>query len=147
VTLFENQIKTLIETMFGVAEPKSLVTSKWYNKSTLVSCGFVAGICGHQVLAKESDFFNFCPGANHLSSAVNISNLLVMSCRADTGDDYLAKAIYMDCPTKRFHQASASGMFSAEELKHPHLTDENPTPLIVISFLELVLDKLGESND
>ena len=144
MSLFKNQIKTLIATMSKVKEVEAFNMQDWYEKDDALDCGFAACICGSQAATKKSEFFSNDNNDNFNYQAGNIAENLELSCSGLTGDGFLARSIYdADCGD-RHDNACNSDEFTEEELDHPHLTKKNPTPADAISFMELVLTKLDD---
>jgi hypothetical protein len=148
MSLFTNQIKTLIETMSQVKEVESFKMSTWYtdHSTTYSKCGFAACICGHQALALPSEFFSFTfvditQETSLINRAELISSDLNKSCYTETDEEYLALAIYDGDDEERKSAAWKCCKFDELELEHPHLTSES-SPEHAISFMELVLTKL-----
>ena len=59
------------------------------------------------------------------------------------GNGFLARSVYGGCCEGRYDYARRCGEFTQEELDHPHLNKDKPTPADAISFMELVLTKIG----
>ena len=143
MSLFKNQIKTLIATMSKVKEGESFDMAHWYEKDDTVECGFAACICGFQAVAKKSKFF--CNNIEDFyDQAGDIAENLVSSCIDLMGNGFLARSIYGGCYDGRHYHANHCGVFTEEELDHPHLTKNKPTPADAISFMELALTKLDD---
>tara|TARA_R110000787_G_scaffold144543_1_gene258359 strand:+ start:115 stop:552 length:438 start_codon:yes stop_codon:yes gene_type:complete len=143
MSLFKNQIKTLIATMSKVKEVESFDMASWYEEDDMFDCGFAACICGFQAVTKKSKFF----GNNNYDlhdHAGEIAEDLVSSCNDLMGNGFLALSIYSGCCEGRYDHAVRCREFTWEELDHPHLTKQNPTPADAISFMELVLTKLDD---
>ena len=103
--------------MSKVKEVESFDMSGWHYYDYTVECGFAACICGFQAATKKSEFFSNDNNDNFDYQAGNIAENLVSSC----GD-----------------------LMGKEELDHPHLTKNKPTPADAISFMELVSTKLDD---
>ena len=147
MSLFANQINTLIDTMSKVAEPKALEMKGWHRKEEGNECGFAACVCGHQALAPPSVYFYrsipvFPWSIN--ASAQNIACMLDNSCLQMTDVIVIAQSIYEGLGYIRKSKAVSSGLFSLEELNHPHLTKDHPTPAEAISYMKLILTKLEQ---
>jgi hypothetical protein len=152
---FVNQLKTLITTMSEVKEPKSFDMNDWYIDSDVpgsfdgdevhLECGYAACICGHQSLAsEESEHFVLTADSPHRYRAAQVSKSLNSACFALTGDTILALAVTGGDYCWRIEHADNSGLFTDEEMQHPHLRKEKPSIQDAISFMELMLTKLGE---
>jgi hypothetical protein len=149
MSLFVNQIKTLITTLSQVKEPETFNMEVWYEPYISdTECGYAACICGHQSLAPISGLFSieFQHSNNTLGQATQIASDLDVSCITETGDDVLAKSVYSGDSWERFRSARDSDEFTKEELEHPHLIT-NSSPLLAISFMQLVLTKLENRDD
>ena len=141
---FANQLKTLIATMEAVEEKKSFDMTNWHVEIArdVLDCGFAACICGHQAVAKESEFFDVSPHARFRDAASEIAGILSSSCSGVFGYDYLASAIHEGEECNRADAAMMSMLFTRAELKHPHLRKEKPTIKQAISFIKLCLKKV-----
>jgi hypothetical protein len=149
MSLFSNQIKTLITTMYQIKQPDTFNMEVWYEPSNPdTECGYAACICGHQSLAPISGQFSIESqhSKNTLGKATQIACDLDESCRTDTYDDALAKSVYSGDIWERLRFARDSDEFTDDELKHPHLRT-NSSPEHAISFMQLVLTKLENIND
>ena len=144
MSLFANQLKTLIATLEAVKEKKSFDMTNWHvaKSHDVVGCGFAACICGHQAVAVESEFFDVNTNRTFNIMASEIGSILSNSCTYVFGNDFLACAIYEGEEDNRTDAAVYSKLFTRTELKHPHLTKENPTIKQAISFIELCLKKV-----
>ena len=143
MSLFKKQIETLIETLGNITEPSSFDMETWYESEAENSCGYAACICGHQVVAPPSKYFPKAQDSeDYEKCAEDVATTLVEACDHLTNDMLLAWSIYNGEVTRRHRHAKASLVFTEEELKHPHLTKETPTPEDAISYLRLVLEKL-----
>ena len=144
MSLFANQLKTLIATMEAVTEKKSFDMTNWYDErgNDAVDCGFAACICGHQAASGESEFFNVDKIGCLSDIAEDIAEALSISCRDVFGNDFLAGAIYSGVDENRTDAAELSKLFTCAELSHPHLTKEKPTIKQAISFIKLCLKKV-----
>ena len=145
MSLFKNQIKTLIATMSKVKEVESFDMGHWHQEDDKYECGFAACICGFQAAEPKSGVFRGSSGFECITSkAGSIAIDLDVSCEVLMGENLLAHAIYTSCEDDRYDNAYYSNLFTNQELKHPHLTKQNPTPADAISFMELVLTKLDD---
>ena len=142
MSLFKNQIKTLIATMSKVKEVESFDMAGWHYYDDTVECGFAACICGFQAVAKKSKFFCNNNVYDFDDQAGNIASDLISSCTDLMGNGFLARSIYNGCCEDRHYHAHHCDEFTEEDLKHPHLNKSKPTPAEAISFMELVLTKL-----
>ena len=144
MSLLKKQIKTLIATMSKVKEVESFDMRRWHYYDDTVECGFAACICGFQAVARKSKFF--C--ANNVNDfddqALCIAENLDSSCDDLMGDGSLVRSIYNGDCGDRYYNACISHEFTEEDLKHPHLNKNKPTPADAISFMELVLTKLDD---
>jgi hypothetical protein len=151
MSLFENQIKTLITTLENIPNPKSFNMTNWHSYKPHIKCGFAACICGHQALAPSSEFFNYQerprPKDSIVDSAVRIAELLDISCFDLTGDGDLATSIYGGNDEDRRCAARGSRVFSLLELDHPFLHSLEPPIKEALSYMRLVLTKLGGFDD
>jgi hypothetical protein len=144
MSLFENQLKTLIATLEAVKEPKSFDMTDWYHQEAriVVDCGYAACICGHQAVANKSEFFDINVNLNYQHQAGEISHFLDDSCCDIFGNSFLVDAVVAGEEDNRFEGAVKSGLFTKTELKHSHLRKENPTIKQAISFIKLALKKV-----
>jgi hypothetical protein len=144
MSLFTNQLITLIATLEAVTEKKSFDMTNWYREKSrdVVDCGFAACICGHQAVAEKSEFFDVDVHNCFSDAAGEIADSLSDSCNDVFGNDFLASAIYEGEEDNRTDAALFSKLFTRTELKHPHLTKEYPTIKQAISFLELCIKKV-----
>jgi hypothetical protein len=148
MSLFENQIKTLITTLENIPDPESFDISDWHSYKPHVQCGFAACICGHQALAPTSEFFVYSEKPlRYIDDAISIAQLLDISCTDLTGDTELAESIYHGGLNDRRSTAYFSEVFSSLELDHPFLNNDYPSIEEAISYLRLVLTKLGDFDD
>ena len=144
MSLFANQLITLIATMEAVEEKKSFDMTSWHEEKSrdIVDCGFAACICGHQAVAGKSEFFDVDFNDCLDDVAGDIANALSDSCGYVFGNDYIAQAIYGGVECSRADAAMMSMLFTRAELKHPHLRKEKPTIKQAISFIKLCLKKV-----
>jgi hypothetical protein len=144
MSLFADQLKTLIATLEAVECPKSFDMTDWYHEKAriVVDCGFAACICGHQAVVEDSEFFPVNEYDNFSRKAGAIGNSLTDSCTDVFGNDFLACAIYEGEEDNRVNAAYMSCLFTGTQLKHPHLTKEHPTIKQAISFIKLALKKV-----
>ena len=152
MSLFENQIKTLITTLENVPDPKSFDITNWHTRTPHVECGFAACICGHQALAPKSEFFDYQERPKDDSDkftgdAVSISKNLDTACNILTGEFYLSISIYGGDEGGRRDAAIGTYLFSPSELAHPFLNSHTPSIEHTLSYLRLVLTKLGDFYD
>jgi hypothetical protein len=152
MSLFENQIKTLITTLENITDPESFDMTNWHKYRPHTQCGFAACICGHQALASTSEFFNYQErpkdsNDKFVEDSVSISNNLGDACISLTGDIELATSIYGGDEFDRRAAAGYTFVFSPLELEHPFLHNEEPSVEEAISYLRLVLTKLGGFDD
>ena len=147
MSLFKKQIETLIVTLGNIPEPKSFDMETWYGSEAENSCGYAACICGHQALAPYSKYFpSVKDSGDYAEDAGDVAVNLIYACEDLTGNAFLASSIYNGEGSMRQGYAKDSLVFTEVELKHPHLTKENPTPEDAISYLRLVLEKLEKHN-
>jgi hypothetical protein len=144
MSLFADQLKTLIATLEAVEYPKSFDITDWYSEKerAVVDCGFAACICGHQAVVEDSVFFPIEVYDNFSEKAGAIGDSLTDACRDIFGEDFLACAIYEGEEDNRVNAAYMSCLFTHAQLKHPHLTKEKPTIKNAISFIKLALKKV-----
>jgi len=152
MSLFENQINTLITTLENVPNPKSFDMSNWHQYKPHVQCGFAACICGHQALAPKSEFFDYQEKPKDASDkfeedAISISKNLDNACTILTGDHSLSISIYGGDDYGRRDAAIDTRLFAPSELAHPFLTSYTPSIEQTLSYLRLVLTKLGDFDD
>jgi hypothetical protein len=154
MSLFENQIKTLITTLETIPEPKSFDIGSWYDSTVELDCGYAACICGHQALAPTSEFFSYEPDNSSIHPNVKfgydsgtIAGLLDTSCLELTQSESLAMSIYGSQRVDRKDHAYTSEVFTSYEREHPFLNKHEPTSKDAISYLRLVLTKLGGFSD
>jgi hypothetical protein len=154
MSLFENQIKTLITTLETIPSPESFDIGSWYDSTTKLDCGYAACICGHQALAPTSEFFNYEPYIRDVTidiafgiDAGTISELLDASCLELTQSEDLSMSIYSSNFGDRKDYAYNSEVFTRLEREHPFLNKHEPTSEEAISYLRLVLTKLGGFSD
>ena len=144
MSLLKKQIKTLIATMSKVKEVESFDMGHWHREGRQTECGFAACICGFQAITKKSEFFGNDNNDNFDDQAGNIAENLDSSCNDLMGDGSLVRSIYDGDCGDRYYNACISHEFTEEDLKHPHLNKNVPTPADAISFMELVLTKLDD---
>jgi hypothetical protein len=144
MSLFADQLKTLIATLEAVEEKKSFDMTDWHylQARDVVDCGYVACICGHQAVVEDSEFFPIDVYDNFSDKAGAIGDSLTDACRDIFGNDFLASAIYEGEEDNRVNAAYMSCLFTDTQLKHPHLTKEYPTIKQAISFIKLALKKV-----
>ena len=143
MSLFADQLKTLIATLEAVEEKKSFDMTNWHYFTSIdvADCGYVACICGHQAVSDKSDFFQV-PDVHFKTRARAISKQLNISCREIFGNDLLAYSIYDGSEYNRRDAAFGSKLFTYSQLNHPHLNKEKPTIKQAISFIKLALKKV-----
>jgi hypothetical protein len=143
MSLFADQLKTLIATLEAVEEKKSFDMTNWHylEARDVVDCGYVACICGHQAASDKSEFFQVSE-IYVKDIARDISKQLNKSCKEQFGNDLLAYSIYDGSEYNRRDAAFGSKLFTYSQLNHPHLNKENPTIKQAISFIKLALKKV-----
>jgi hypothetical protein len=144
MSIFENQLKTLIATLEAVEEKNSFDMTIWHHDEGGISlgCGYVACICGHQAVAKESEDFENISSYNYMDRAQGIASCLDDSCHDVFHNSQLASSIYEGLDVDRMLSARRSHLFTDTQLNHPHLTKEHPTIKQAISFIKLALKKV-----
>jgi hypothetical protein len=144
MSLFADQLKTLIATLEAVQEKKSFDMKTWHYQAArnVVDCGYVACICGHQAVAKDSSVFEGASSCGFTFRAQEIAESLDESCHGVFKNSYLASSIYEGEEYNRVNAAYMSCLFTHAQLKHPHLTKEKPTIKQAISFIKLALKKV-----
>jgi hypothetical protein len=143
MSLFLNQLKTLLETLSNVKEKDSFSISEWHTEYSRLECGYAACICGHQAVMPESPFFPMIwPTDEFYLIAKAIARSLDNACEELTGEESLAEAIIGGDWNSRNYNAAESGVFTDIELTHPHLTKEDPTIEEAIDFIQLVIRKV-----
>jgi hypothetical protein len=144
MSLFLNQLKTLLTTMSTVKEQESFTIGEWYTKDTSLECGYAACICGHQATAPPSPHFNllpYPPRELYITAKV-IAKTLEGACAELMGRTHLAEAIISGDLESRQYWAKGSGAFTEHELMHPHIKKEDPTIAEATSFIQLVISKV-----
>ena len=144
MSLFADQLKTLIATLEAVEEKKSFDMTTWHYQEArnVVDCGYVACICGHQAVAKDSSVFGPASSYGFMFRAQEIAESLDESCHGVFNNSYLSSSIYEGQDNDRMISAIRSHLFTDPQLNHPHLTKENPTIKQAISFIKLALKKV-----
>jgi hypothetical protein len=144
MSLFADQLKTLIATLEAVEEKKSFDMTTWHYQEArnVVDCGYVACICGHQAVAKDSSVFENISSYNYMDRAQGIASCLDDSCHDVFYNSQLASSIYEGQDVERMLSARRSHLFTDTQLNHPHLTKEHPTIKQAISFIKLALKKV-----
>ena len=145
MSLFLNQLKTILETLSNVDDHESFDIAEWHTDDSSAACGFAACVCGHQAVAPQSPHFTIqlCPPDEDLYLiAKSIARQLKDSCEKLRGSGYLAGAIIDGDSYSRVYSGEASGVFTEVELLHPHLIKEDPTIEEAISFIQLVISKV-----
>jgi len=148
------QLTDLHTTMLGVNERgQELGMRSWIKLSSTIGghfCDTVACVCGWQSLGNLDNFPLARAWANNWRAVTNDTPEGVATRLSDDlgdavanvfGDSAMAKSIYDgDTECRRFN-AKDSGLFSKEELNHPHLNKE-PTALEAASYIALCSDKV-----
>jgi hypothetical protein len=160
MSLFKNQIITIIATLENVTNAKSYNIKRWYKPIDYINCGFAACICGHQALAPDSEIFKYNKEQYVFDSSIsntdnyfnresvfnsnahNIAILLETSCNELLSSNCLAESIFDSDNFTRLDSAKDSCVFNGKELAHPHLNKSTPTIKDAISYLRLVLTKI-----
>jgi hypothetical protein len=144
MSLFVNQLKTLLETLSNVKDPESFDIAEWHVEDGGLDCGYAACVCGHQAIAPQSPHFNElpCPPHEFFILAKAIARQLEEACYDLTGETSLARAVIGGDIYLRFVDAENSKVFTEVELLHPHLMKEDPTIEEAISFIQLVITKV-----
>jgi hypothetical protein len=144
MSLFVNQLKTLLETLSNVKDPESFDIAEWHVEDGGLDCGYAACVCGHQAIAPQSPHFNElpCPPHEFFLIAKAIANQLEVACENLTGEEHFAGAVIGGDMYSRVYNAENSGVFTEVELLHPHLMKEDPTIEEAISFIQLVIRKV-----
>jgi hypothetical protein len=144
MSLFLNQLKTLLETLSNVKDPESFDIAEWHVTDGGLNCGFAACVCGHQAIAPPSPHFRVMlePPSEFNLVAKSIGRQLEDACEKLTGEEHLAVAIIAGDMYSRVNNAEESGVFTEVELLHPHLIKEDPTIEEAISFIQLVIRKV-----
>ena len=121
-------------------------------------CGTVACWLGWQALGNLENFpraSDWAANWDTIGDAINeptpleaggvasrISMDLESTCLEVFGDGTLVKSLYIGLAESRWEHATYSELFSTEELEHPHLYNEDPTPFEAASYALLCIEKV-----
>lgn len=153
MSLFVNQLNTLITTLSNVKDNSSFDITQWHKKDNSLECGYAACICGHQAVAHQSKQFKALPVVpqgfyqvavpqEFYRVAKSIGTQLKNACEELMDETCLAEAIIGGAQHIRLIDAEWSELFTDIELTHPHLTKTNPTIKEAISFIKLAISKV-----
>jgi len=145
------QLTDLHATMVEVdSRGQKLDMSAWITKLSGTKdshfCGTVACWCGWQSLGGLRNFPRAAAERTRSDVIVSvvaeyISDELDKSCSQALGDSAMANSIYQGDVLSRWLGAKGSGLFSKEELTHPHL-NKDPTPLEAANYALLCIEKV-----
>lgn len=107
-------------------------------------CATSCCMCGDVAISRMSKKSQFLDVDLASDMAVDFSDELDEACRGIFGKSSLARSIYAGSPNVRLEHACDSGLFTEEELKHPHLNHEHNSRRIAHDYVRLVIKKVRE---
>lgn len=116
---------------------KDLLMSEFVN-----SCGTACCLCGDLGLKRA----NGNADRAHTES-IDIFRELTDSSREQFGESWVGLSIAAGYVYLREEYAKASGIFTEEELKHPHLTTDHNDRDIAHDYIRLVISKIEEKDN
>lgn len=126
-------MKELLQEILDAGQEATLPLdmSDWY-------CGTAACLCGDVGISRSvSDSIDaIIDAASGFSDELDVASELVF------GSESMAASIYSIHSGHRHHCALESGVFSLEELNHPHLTTDHNSREIAHDYVRLVMEKI-----